>query len=306
MEHGRYPYSALPERPRLRWPDDARVAVMVVPNLEHYRYDLTWTPMYAKQPSIFPDLREFGWRDYGVRVGVWRLMETMDRHSVRGTVALNSDVCHLYPQIAAGAVERQWELMGHGRHNTERVTGLSEDDERRLIRETLDTIHAATGQQPRGWLGPALTETAASLDLLAEEGIRYVCDWANDDQPFEFRVRKNTIFAMPYSPYLNDVHFYLRHGRSAEDFSAAIVSAFKVLYEEGPENGRVLPIAVHPHLSGQPMWAAGLNDALAALRQYSSVWWATGGEILDWYLHTMPRTDMVSAADMSGDGPTRG
>ena len=189
QEQDRYPYSAIVDRKPLRWPDGARVAVWVIPNIEHFLFDRPSTSVTAVTTSLVPDVLNYSWRDYGVRVGIWRMMEVMEKHGVKGTVALNSDVCAKYPRIIEGGKQLGWEWMGHGNNNSTLINRQSEDEEKQLIKTIVDTIKSATGAQPRGWLGPALSESHRTLDLLAENGIQYVGDWVNDEQPHPMRVK---------------------------------------------------------------------------------------------------------------------
>ena len=160
-EHDRFNYSAIVDRPPLRWPNGARVAVWVIPNIEHFLFDRPSTSVTAATVGLVPDVLNYSWRDYGVRVGIWRMMDVMEKHGVKGTVALNSDVCTKYPRIIEAANGLGWEWMGHGRNNSILINKQPEDEERGLIREVVETITKGTGHRPRGWLGPALTEFAS-------------------------------------------------------------------------------------------------------------------------------------------------
>ena len=203
MDHNRFDYSPIIKREPIRWPNGARVAVWVIPNIEHYEFDI---PGIGMQPfNIVPDVINYAWRDYGPRVGIWRLMEALGQYGMRGTVALNSAVCDHYPIIIEEAKKRNWEFMGHGITNSRLLNGLSEEEERKVIRETIQTITKAVGKAPEGWLGPALAETFITPDLLAEEGIRYLCDWCNDDQPYPMKVKKGKLISVPYSVEINDI-----------------------------------------------------------------------------------------------------
>jgi allantoinase len=283
MEHGRFEYSPIVHRPPLRMPDGARVAVWVTPNIEHYHYDkpaISLTPMTA---GLRPDVLNYAWRDYGARVGVWRLMEIFERQDFPVTAALNAEVCEHYPQIIAEGNRLRWEWMAHGHNNSSLFTSMPEDAERQLIGNTLDTIERHTGKRARGWLGPALTETDNTLDLLAEAGIDYVADWCNDELPYAMKTRNRSIVAIPYTLEIGDIPVFLTHGRSGEDFYRMIVDQFDTLYEEGTRIPRVMSIALHPFLSGHPFRARHLERALAHIRGHDSVWLATGGQIVDWY-----------------------
>lgn len=276
MENPRCDYSAIISRKPLRWPNNARVAVWVIPNIEWFEFDWSLS-------GVLPDVRNFSRRDYGARVGIWRLMAILDKHNLRATVALNSAVCQHYPLIIEEAKKRRWEFMGHGITNSRPLAGLSEVEERRVVHECLATIEQATGERPRGWLGPGLIETYNTLDLLAEEGIRYVCDWVNDDQPYPMKVRQGSIVSLPYSIELNDMPLFNVPNFMPRDFLEMIRDQFDVLYREGAENGRVMGIALHPFLIGAPFRIKYLDEALAYIAGHDGVWFATGSEIEDWY-----------------------
>jgi peptidoglycan/xylan/chitin deacetylase (PgdA/CDA1 family) len=234
--------------------------------------------------SLKPDVLNYAWRDYGVRVGVWRLMEILERQGFRATAALNSEVCEQYPQIVEEGNRLGWEWMAHGATNSGLFTGMPADAERGIIKGVVDTIAKHTGQRPRGWLGPALTETDNTLDILAETGIQYVADWCNDEQPYRMRTRNGPMVALPYTLELGDIPIFLDHGGTGEDFYKIAVDQFDVLYGEGAKIPRVLCMALHPFLIGHPYRARHLERALAYIKQHEGVWITTGGELLDCYL----------------------
>jgi len=283
QEHDRFTYSAIVDRKPLRWPKGARVAVWVIPNIEHFLFDRPSTSVTNATTSLVPDVLNYSWRDYGVRVGIWRLMEIMDHYGVKGTVALNSDVCIRYPRIIQGGNQLGWEWMGHGTSNSVLISRQSEDEERALIREVVDTIRMGTGKHPRGWLSPALSESHRTLDLLAECGIEYVCNWVNDEQPYSLRVKRGSMISIPYSIEINDIPAFLDLKQSPETFGRMICDQFDVLYEDGAKTGRVMAICLHPFLIGHPNRSKYLAQALAHITSRQEVWLTTGGEIKDWY-----------------------
>ena len=280
--HGRYDYSPIVDRPVLRWPNGARVAVWVIPNIEHFRFNLPSTSLASIGP-LNPDVRNYSWRDYGVRVGIWRMMEIMQRYGIRGTVALNSDVCREYPRIIEEGNKLGWEWLGDGTTNSIILNTQPESEERALIKEVVTTIGRSVGKAPRGWLSPALSETVNTLDILAEHGIEYVGNWVNDDQPYPMRVKKGRMFAMPYSQEINDIPALLGLHQSPERFGRMICDQFDVLYEDGAKTGRVMSICLHPFLTGHPHRSKYFAKALAHITARQEVWLATGSEIIDWY-----------------------
>ena len=280
-EHDRFDYSPIIDRPRLSWPNDARVAVWVIPNIEHFLFDRPSTRL--TNLPVNPDVLNYSWRDYGVRVGIWRMMEVMERYGVKGTVALNSDVCARYPRIIEEGKKLGWEWMGHGNNNSTLFAGQSEAEERALIKDVVTTISKSVGKAPRGWLSPALSETMRTLDILAENGIEYVGNWVNDDQPYPMRVKKGSMIAMPYSVEINDIPALLDLHQSPETFGQMICDQFDVLYEDGAQTGRVISICLHPFLVGYPHRSKYFAKALHHITSRQEVWLTTGGAIVDWY-----------------------
>jgi peptidoglycan/xylan/chitin deacetylase (PgdA/CDA1 family) len=282
-EHGRFDYSAIVDRPVLRWPNGARVALWVIPNIEHFLFDRPATRLADSSLALNPDVLNYSWRDYGVRVGIWRMMEIMEKYGVKGTVALNSDVCHHYPRIIAAGKELGWEWMGHGITNSITFRDQTEAQERQQIHEAISTITESVGKAPRGWLSPALSETVRTLDILAENGIEYVGNWVNDDQPYPMRVKKGSMTSIPYSSEINDIPALLGLHMSPERFGQMICDQFDVLYEDGAKTGRVMSICLHPFLVGHPHRSKYFAKALAHVTSRSDVWVTTGSEIVDWY-----------------------
>lgn len=269
--HGLFDYSPIIDRPPLRWPNDARIAVWVITNIEHYD---------VQAPSGKLDVRWVSQTDYGNRVGLWRIMKVLDDYEVRGAVTLNAAVCRLYPRIVEECLRRDWELLGHGLTNSQHLVDLAPEAEREVITRTLSTIRSFSGQAVRGWLGPGLGETAATLDLLREAGVEYVCDWANDDQPYRLT---NGLYSIPYSMQWNDFSLLHHGGYDTNQFAEALIEAFDVLYDEGAEHGRVLSIPIHPFFVGMPHRIRALQRALSHIRERDDVWFATGQQIVDWY-----------------------
>jgi allantoinase len=281
MDNDRYAYWPLPERPPIRWPNGARVAFWVIPNIEHFRFDKGFAR--SAPGTRMPDVPNFSTRDYGPRVGIWRMMDQFDKYGIRATVALNADVCRFNPQIIRAGMERNWEWMGHGITNSDPLPAMDEQEERATIRAVVEMIGEHTGKPPRGWLGPGLGETYLTPDLLAEAGVEYVCDWTADDQPFPLRVKTGRLISVPYSQELNDIPAFLIRSYLPEQFCQTICDQFDVLYAEGEQSGRVMSIALHPYLMGQPFRAKWLDRALDYITRHKDVWLTTGGEIADWY-----------------------
>jgi allantoinase len=283
MEHNRFAYSPISHRPKAELPNGARVAVWITPNVEHYHYDKPAMSLTQMTASLKPDVLNYAWRDYGVRVGIWRIMDILQRQGFVATTAVNAEVCEHYPEIVEAGNSLGWEWMAHGPNNSMLFTGMPEDVERPIIAGTLDVLAKCLGKRPRGWLSPALTETDVTLDLLAEAGIEYVADWCNDEQPYTMKTRQGSIVALPYTLEVGDIPVFLFNGGSGQDFENMIVDQFDQMYEEGATIPRFLSIALHPFLVGHPFRARHLERALAHIRRRQDVWITTGSEILDWY-----------------------
>jgi peptidoglycan/xylan/chitin deacetylase (PgdA/CDA1 family) len=283
QEHGRFDYSPIVDRKPLRWPNGARVAVWVIPNIEYFHFDKPGVRVSGGGAQLNPDVMNFSWRDYGTRVGIWRLMEVMERHGVKGTVALNSDVCRHYPRIIEEGNKLGWEWMGHGTTNSVLLNTQGEDEERALIRAAVEGVARGTGTRPKGWLSPGLSETVRTLDLLAENGIEYCGNWVNDEQPYPMKVKSGTMLSIPYSIELNDIPNFLAMNRTGEEFGRQIRDQFDGLYEDGATTGRVMAICLHPFLIGHPHRSKYFAEALRHITARKEVWVTTGGEIAQWY-----------------------
>lgn len=281
---GPFPYSPIVHRPRLVWPGNARVALWVIPNIEVFALDERMPTGSGK----IPEVPVYSIRDYGVRVGIWRIIETLEHYRIRATIALNSEVCDAYPQIIEKTTKLGWEFMGHNESNTRRLNEIPPDDERRVIHDSLTRIEQVTGRKPVGWLSSGLQETWNTLDYLVEEGCLYVADWVNDDQPYLMNVKDKPLVSLPYSIEINDKPAFEDHHRTAEEFEAMIRRQFNVLYREGASSGRVMAIALHPYIIGMPHRIEALNSALDYICAHEDVWLATGAEIVDHYLASGP------------------
>ena len=272
------------ERPRFTLPGDARVALWIVPNIEHYEYLPRESNVRDPWPRMpHPDVLGYGLRDHGNRVGLWRMLDVLDHYGIRCTTSLSMAVYERYPDILEACESRGWDTLCHGMYNTRYHWGLDEDVEREYIGECVELYRRLTGRQLAGWFSPATSHTVRTPDLVAEAGIRYYTDWFHDDQPFPMNVRTGTLISVPYTVDLNDFALE-RGGMEAAEFAQMIRDYFDVVYEEGTEQPRVMAIALHPFIMGQPHRIRYLDEALSYILGHDGVWQATGAEIADWYI----------------------
>lgn len=291
MDNQLFTYSPIIERPPTTWPQGARVAFYLGLNIEHYQVDKPSTSIFGGTAGLTPDALNYGWRDYGPRVGIWRMIESLDRHGVPASVLVNSDVFRHYPQIVQAGLQRNWAWIAHGRDNSTFQAGMTHDEERVYLSEIVEMIEAATGRRPRGWLGPALTETFDTPALLAELGLEYTLDWTNDDQPYALEVPG--MYSVPYSIEMNDVTLFVSKSYTGPEFLQAVKDQLDQLYEDAADSGRVMALCVHPFSVGQPFRHKYFDQALQYIASHEGVWLATSDEILDAY---RAQTSVPSAA----------
>lgn len=282
-EPGRFDFLPIVDRPPMKLPDNARVAVWVIPNVEHFLFDRPSTSITAVTTGLVPDVLNYSWRDYGPRVGFWRMLDVLNKHNIRGTAALNSEVCEHYPQLIKAGNDSGWEWMAHGKNNSQLLTKLEPEEERTFVNEVIDTIEQGTGARPRGWLSPALSETHNTPDILAEAGIEYTANWVNDELPSPVKVKQGSLISIPYSIEINDIPALLDLKQSGERFGKMICDTYDVLHEDGAKMPRVMAIALHPFLIGHPHRSTYFDKALQHIRDKGGAWFATGSQIVDWY-----------------------
>ena len=290
-----YDYVPIIDREPLRLPENKRIAILPFVNIEHFPAHIPGTALVPATSGFSPDPLNYGWRDYGNRVGVWRIMEMMDAYSMPATVCLNSDVIREYPRIIEEGEKRGWSWIGHGVNNTPnnliatvhkddgRSDGLDETRERAILETVLNEMEQTFSRPTKGWLSPYLTHTDNTPRLLAELGVEYLCDYTADDQPFRFRPPVDNLIAIPYTLEINDFSAFLMMGMSSKDFGDMIIDQFDVLYEEGATNPRCMPICLHTFLSGQPNKCKHVRRALEYISTHENVWVTTGDELNEWY-----------------------
>jgi peptidoglycan/xylan/chitin deacetylase (PgdA/CDA1 family) len=280
---GRVTYEPIHRRPALRLPGDARVAVWTIVNVESWSplgpMPRTVLPPPMGQP-LLPDLPNWAWHEYGMRVGFWRFLKTLGTRGVKATFAVNGSACTVYAEACMAAHEAGWDFMGHGFVQTpmHRI-----DDQKAAIAETIAAIRKLTGTPPRGWESPGLTETDETIDLLAEAGIEYVADWVLDEQPLPIRTRAGTIVSVPYTLEINDVVISAVQQQRSDEILRRGRDQFDRLYLEGAEAPRIMAISIHPYLTGVPHRIKYLEALYDYILGHSGVVMWTGAEILDWY-----------------------
>ena len=284
----RLAYSPISERAPLKLPDGARMVVWVIVNVEE------WDPTQPMPRTVLPppaggspspDVPNWSWHEYGNRVGFWRFTKIFDEFAIPVVLAINGSALAAYPPIVHAARERGWEFVGHGftQRNMQKVA-----NERADIRKTREAIARATGTPPRGWLGPGLTETWETPDLLAEEGYDYVADWVLDDQPVWLKTRGKPILNLPYTQEINDVAMIAVQKHAALEYRERALDQFEQIYADAADSARVMALVVHPYLMGAPHRVKYLRRVFEVIRKKSDVLFWTGAQIADWYLAAGP------------------
>jgi allantoinase len=293
----KYPFSAITQRGPLEWPNQAKVALIVSLNLEHW--DLVKDsdePYYAGGPSILPsalpgtvaDFPNYTWREYGQRVGIWRLFDVFDEVGVPAGCAINAKTALERRAIVDAANERGWEIIAHNYEQGELLSDYAHDaeKEREVILRTLDVYKDVVGRPAMGWLSSSLRGTINTCDILAEQGLIFYCDLSNDDQPYLIETAHGNIVSTPYSMEINDFTMLTRRGFSTDQFLAAIKEELNVILSEAESSGsgRMMNLGLHPHVSGRAYRIRAIRDFLNYAKSMDGVWFATRQEIAEWYL----------------------
>ena len=284
LPHDRLAYSAITERPPLKLPNGARMVVWVIVNVEDWDPTQTMPRTVLTPPaggSPMPDIPNWAWHEYGNRVGFWRLLETLDNLKITAALAINGTAIKAYEPISRAAVERKWEFIGHGLTQTNMQLVKNERED---IIETRAAIERITGRKPRGWLGPGLTETWETPDLLIEEGFDYVCDWVLDDQPVWLKTRTKPILNVPYTQECNDVAMMLIQHHAATEYRNRAIDQFNQIYSDSADSARIMALVVHPYIMGAPHRSRYFREALEHMRAHKDVVFWTGERIHDWFV----------------------
>lgn len=273
----------MPHRSPLTLPGGARIAIYVVVNVEDWDFRKPIVRQYVSSPAavpVVPDVQNWAWHEYGLRVGFWRLLEALSRRGLKASAPINARLCESYEPVARAMLEADWELVGHGL-----VQGAMHavPDQREAIRSSMRILRDFAGRAPKGWLGPGMAETAETLDLLAEAGFRYVCDWAMDEHPVEMATDHGPIVAMPYSLETGDLPMMVAHHHESEAWLRRLREQFDRLYAEGGMQPRIMSLSVHPYIMGVPHRIGYFEQALDYFARHEGVWFTMAGEIYDWF-----------------------
>lgn len=290
-----YEFSALPDRKPLKWPGNKRLALIVTINLEYWELTRDQKePLYAGGPASIPfpvpgdvpDYVNWTWREYGQRIGVWRMLDEFDKAGVPASCTVNGIYIQERRRVIDAVLERGWELVPHNWAQNDILTDYAHEPEkeRAVIRRVLDTYEAAVGRPAKGWLSSSLRPTALTPEILTENGMLFHCDFLNDDQPYLIQTHNGPLVCVPYSNDINDFNMFARGGMTLDQGLATLREQFDRLYEEGAQSMRLMNFGLHPHVIGQPYRIRALGDFLEYAKSFDGVWFPTREEIATWYL----------------------
>ena len=284
----RAPYSAIVDRPVLKLPDNGRMLVWLIVNVEHWSIERAMPRTVLSPPMgqpLLPDLPNWAWHEYGMRVGFWRLYDALNQRGIVPTMATNGIVCDSYPRIVEAALQKNWEIMGHGF-----VQGPMHklENQQEAIASTIDTIRRFSGKAPVGWESPGLTENDHTLDCLSAAGIEYVADWVLDDQPVWLKANPKPVLSVPYTVEINDIPMMLLQHNRAEELLLRGMDQFDRLWQESADIPRVMAISVHPYVTGVPHRIGYFEKLLDHILARPGVVIKTGEQISNWYRAQVP------------------
>jgi peptidoglycan/xylan/chitin deacetylase (PgdA/CDA1 family) len=291
MDHEHHQWSPISTRGKLSWPDNAKVALCVIITLEHTEWEAPEGSFSADQAGglglrPFPDYPRFSHREYGHRVGIFRVLDTLERLKIKATVAMDTQTAEGYPYLVKHCQDRGCEIIAHGVSGTQMISAnMSTEEEAGFIRSSLDAMQKATGSAPRGWFGTDYGESERTPALLREAGIDYLCDWVNDEQPYPMA---NGLVALPTMLEMDDLFALSNRRVEIERYCQSLKDGFDIMYRDGEVNGRLMTINLHPWLVGQPFRIGYLEEALAHIMGHDGVWAASGSEIIDWFRANPP------------------
>jgi len=280
----RFEFSAMPHRDKLKLPDNARMAVYLIANVEEWDIGKPIAREYVTSPAgvqTVPNVPNWAWHEYGMRVGIWRMMESLAKRGLKAGVSINARVCEGAGEpVAKAMLEAGWGFIGHGYAQAAIHTV---DDQQAVIQKSYDVLKNYTGQAPKGWLGPGLHETLDTLDYLAETGFKYVCDWPMDEHPVWMKTSAGPIMAMPYSMELSDLPMMVVQQHESVAWLQRAMDQFDRLYEESAEQPRIMSMSMHPYIMGVPHRIKYFEAAYDHMLKRKNVWFTTPDEIYDWF-----------------------
>ena len=286
----RYAKAIKPGRPEYTWPEGKRLAVWFAMNIEVFAFGEGVSPDAVSTTSP-PTLRNFAWRDYGNRVGIWNLFDLFDDLGIPMSCLTNSLIYDEYPEIVARMRERGDPVVGHGRTNAENARGMWEGDEQAMIAEATTTIEKHEGRPPKGWLGPGAIESPVSPDLLKEAGYTYVLDWPCDDTPVWLDTRAGKILSVPYPFELNDIGQIVWRQHTAREFADMMVDQFEELLRQSEERPVVYCCSLHTYIAGQPFRLTPIRKAMKHIVEHperDKVWYTSSDAIADYCYELEP------------------
>jgi allantoinase len=294
VDHAHYDWSPIAGRARIRWPKDARLALCVMVTLEYFETEPPAGTHHANDMPSFagwrpnPDIPTLSHREYGHRVGVFRVLDAIKEHGITPMVAIDAMTAEKYPFLVDYCARRDCEFVAHGMSVTQIITNaMSPTTEARYIKESLDRIEGAVGSRPAGWFSPERSESERTPQLLAAAGVRYLCDWSNDDQPYRLNSPGDELFALPTSLELDDAYALLRRGVPLSSYSTMLRDSVDELLREGDASGRLLVLNVHPWVTGQPFRIGLWEGALDYILERDGIWPTTGAQVIDLYATNM-------------------
>jgi allantoinase len=276
-------FSAIVDRPPLKLPNDARVVFWTIVNYEVWDIARPMARQVLPAPTgvpLLPDVPNWSWHEYGMRVGAWRFYELFARLGIRPTLAANARICEDYPRVAEQAKRDGWEFMGHA---YDQGPIHKEADQAAMINRSMDILERFSGKRPVGWLGPGLTQTLETPELLVAAGVKYIGDWVYDDEPTTIRTAKGPLVTLPYSVELNDIPMMIVQHHESDYLLKRTIDQFDRLYAEGKDRAKIMALAIHPYISGQPHRIKYLEAIYDYVNRFEGVLHWTGAEILDWY-----------------------
>jgi len=291
----KYPYSPFPSRGKINWPNNKRLAIIITINLE--TWDLvkdTNEPYYAGGPSILPDLLpgnvpdfpNYMWREYGQRVGVWRLLDIFDELSIKPECTVNAKTCLDRYEMVKAALDRGLSIIPHNFEQGELLSQYFDNPikEEEIINNTLSVYKETTSLRPEGWLSSSLRGTENTANILVKNGLKFYCDAMNDDQPYIIETDSGDIVSIPYSNEINDFTLLTRRGHTTDEFRDILIEEMNVLYDESEKTSKIMNIGLHPHVSGRAYRVRAIREFLQAAKKLDGIWWATRSEIADSYI----------------------